>query len=541
MSIESTATDATRAPFHGEDATILPAPTTTLARLLAMVGSNKSVLELGGDAESLSRLLAASGCRVVSVQPHQEGRDRTEPHCERVIVGDVELLDLERETAIARFDVVLAPDLLTRVKDPGALLRKIARLLQPCGCVVAAVPNVAHVSVRLSVLAGRSPYDGEVTSPSHLRFYTREILTRLFDDAGFAIARLERQQETVASAGPDPGAFVMPDLVKALREDADARTSHFIVAAYHLPSPAGGTLRIAVNELREHCEELEVGVAAGARTIEELRMEVSRYQRAIEQHEDAVRGLNAQALRRDEIVQSLSLQLDQHRAELSRMTGLLEQSRAELRATAAELDRLRLDVTAATDRVERERGAVASVRETACRVAAEAAALRDARSLRVARWLRGDPDLWERVPAGLAALKRDAIQYGFRSKGYALRESVNLQSGHIIYPFPVRLNGVRGVALQVAVPAPGCGGVIGAELISPSNDVVTRGTVSLDLVSDQMPTVIQFAPTDVVGEGWALGVFVEDSPSPVRVLELQRCRLPIQSALVRRPFCSIVV
>jgi 2-polyprenyl-3-methyl-5-hydroxy-6-metoxy-1,4-benzoquinol methylase/uncharacterized coiled-coil protein SlyX len=532
MSIESTATDATRAPFHGEDATILPAPTTTLARLLAMVGSNKSVLELGGDAESLSRLLAASGCRVVSVQPHQEGRDRTEPHCERVIVGDVELLDLERETAIARFDVVLAPDLLTRVKDPGALLRKIARLLQPCGCVVAAVPNVAHVSVRLSVLAGRSPYDGDVTSPSHLRFYTREILTRLFDDAGFAIARLERQQETVASAGPDPGAFVMPDLVKALREDADARTSHFIVAAYHLPSPAGGTLRIAVNELREHCEELEVRVAGAARTIEELHIEVSGYQRAIEQHEDAVRGLNAQAQRRDEIVQSLSLQLDQHRADLSRMTGLLEQSRAEVGATAAERDRYRVEVAAPTHRIERE---------TACRVAAEAAALRDSRVMRVARWLRGDPDLWERVPAELAALKRDAIQYGFRRRGYALRESVNLQSGGIIYPFPVRLNGVRGVALQVAVPAPGCGGVIGAELIAPSNDVVTRGTLSLDVVSDQMPTVIQFGPTDLGDNGWGLRVFVADSPSPVRILEFQRYWLPIQRALVRRPFCSIVV
>ena len=68
-----------------------------------------------------------------------------------------------------------------------------------------------------------------------------------------------------------------------------------------------------------------------------------------------------------------------------------------------------------------ERRAVASMRENVYRVAAEAAALRDSRAIRVARWLRGEPDLWERVPARLAALKHDAIKYGFRRNGYALR------------------------------------------------------------------------------------------------------------------------
>jgi hypothetical protein len=164
--------------------------------------------------------------------------------------------------------------------------------------------------------------------------------------------------------------------------------------------------------------------------------------------------------------------------------------------------------------------------------------------MRVARWLRGDLDLWERVAPESAVLKRDAIQYGFRRNGYALRESLNLQGSSLLYPLfplPAPLSGARGVALQVAVAVPGCGGVIGAELISPSNEVVTRGTLSLDLVLDQLPTVIQFEPADVGGDGWGLRVFVTDSPSPVRILEFQRCRLPIQRMLLRRPFCSIVV
>src|SRR5262249_827259 len=187
MAIDSTANDAARAPSHGEDANGPSAQTTITARLLAMVGRDKAVLEMGGEAESLSQLLTARGCRVVSVQPHAEGCNRAAAYCERVILGDVELLDLDRETAGAQFDVVLAADLLTAVKDPGALPRKIASLLHPFGCVVAAVPNVAHLSVRLSMLAGRSPYDSGVTNSSHLRFYTRDVLVSLFDDAGFGI------------------------------------------------------------------------------------------------------------------------------------------------------------------------------------------------------------------------------------------------------------------------------------------------------------------------------------------------------------------
>jgi hypothetical protein len=240
----------------------------------------------------------------------------------------------------------------------------------------------------------------------------------------------------------------------------------------------------------------------------------------------------------------------------------LDASRAELAAASAALTRQCADVAAATERLERERekaartraqlatltadlqverATVASLRKRACRVAGEAAVLRDARVMRVARWLRGDEDLWERVPAESAALKRDAIRYGFRKKGYALRQSANLQRGGIVYPLDIRVNGARGVALQIVVAVPGCGGVIGAELISPSNKVVTRGTLSLDFVTGQVPAVIKFQPTDVSGPDWRLRVFVKDSPSPVRILEFQRYRLPIARSLTRRPFCSIMV
>jgi SAM-dependent methyltransferase len=248
------------------------------------------------------------------------------------------------------------------------------------------------------------------------------------------------------------------------------------------------------------------------------------------------------------LVRHREAETDTSRAELAAASAALNRQGAEMSAAMERLERerdkaarTRAQLATLVAELEAERATVASLRKRACRVAGEAAVLRDARVMRVARWLRGDKDLWERLPAESAELRRDAIRYGFRRKGYALRESVNLQRGGIEYSLDIDVKGARGVALQIAVAVPGCGGVIGAELISPSNKIVTRGKLSLDLVTGGVPAVIKFQPTDVSGRGWRLRVFVKKSPSPVRILEFQRYRLPTARSLTRRPFCSIAV
>jgi len=57
--------------------------------------------------------------------------------------------------------------------------------------VIVSVPNVAHLWVRLSLLAGRFHYtDRGILDRTHLRFFTRRTLLELLRAAGLTVVEL---------------------------------------------------------------------------------------------------------------------------------------------------------------------------------------------------------------------------------------------------------------------------------------------------------------------------------------------------------------
>src|SRR5438067_1525746 len=166
----------------------------THAKVVRLIGPGKRVLELGPATGYMSRVLQERGCRVVGIELNPAMAARAAAFCERIIAGDLESLDLERELGDDRFDAIVAADVLEHLRDPLAILRRLKPYLCPNGVVVASLPNVAHGSVRLALLGGRFPY-GErgLLDRTHLRFYTREGIESLFEEAGLAIGHLERQ------------------------------------------------------------------------------------------------------------------------------------------------------------------------------------------------------------------------------------------------------------------------------------------------------------------------------------------------------------
>ena len=58
----------------------------------------------------------------------------------------------------------------------------------PDGRLVASIPNVRHHSVVRSLLEGNWTYESAgLARPTHLRFFTRREIEKLFFRAGFAI------------------------------------------------------------------------------------------------------------------------------------------------------------------------------------------------------------------------------------------------------------------------------------------------------------------------------------------------------------------
>lgn len=211
----------------------------THAKVVRLVGTDRDVLELGCATGHMSRVLRDRGCRVVGVEIDQHAATLAAPFCERVIVGDLDRLDLGGELGDKRFDVLVAADVLEHLKNPTRILASLREHLQPDGYVVASIPNVAHGSVRLALLGGSFPYaERGLLDRTHLRFYTHDTMVQLFEDAGYTIGWIERQEKPFElSEVPYSRAAAPEGVPDQLAADREALTYHFIVVAYPMPHP----------------------------------------------------------------------------------------------------------------------------------------------------------------------------------------------------------------------------------------------------------------------------------------------------------------
>jgi O-antigen biosynthesis protein len=204
------------------------------ALIIELLGLDKQVLDVGCATGNLAEVLAGRGCRVTGIDIDPEAARQAEKHCERVIVGDVESLDLGAELDEADFDVIVFGDVLEHLKDPLQTLRRFKPFLQTEGYVIASIPNIAHGSVRLALMQGRFRYRSlGLVDDTHLRFFTRETVEQLFDDAGFLIADLRRTTRGVFDTEIEIDREQLhPEVLRMVEEDPEASTYQFVLSAY---------------------------------------------------------------------------------------------------------------------------------------------------------------------------------------------------------------------------------------------------------------------------------------------------------------------
>jgi 2-polyprenyl-3-methyl-5-hydroxy-6-metoxy-1,4-benzoquinol methylase len=82
---------------------------------------------------------------------------------------------------------------LEHLADPWSVLRRFGERLAPGGTVVASIPNIAHHTVLRDLLRGRFDYqDAGILDRTHLRFFTRRSVLRLFEDANLEVIHFDR-------------------------------------------------------------------------------------------------------------------------------------------------------------------------------------------------------------------------------------------------------------------------------------------------------------------------------------------------------------
>ncbi len=113
------------------------------------------------------------------------------------------------------FDLVVAGDVLEHLPDPGAVLDRVAVLLSPAGSLLVSLPNVANVTVRLSLLLGRFPYAPRgILDATHLRFFTRRTARELLAARGLRVTWCAPTAMPAELAVPALGAPLLAPVVR---------------------------------------------------------------------------------------------------------------------------------------------------------------------------------------------------------------------------------------------------------------------------------------------------------------------------------------
>lgn len=160
---------------------------------VALVGADRQVLELGCSAGHVTRRLVDNGCTVVGIEIDPEMALAAEEFATSVIVADLDQVLPEELLEGRRFDTIVVGDVFEHLKRPTEVLRSLATLLEPGGRLIASVPNVTHVDVRLMLLTGLWRYqDGGLLDRTHLRFFDANGVAQLFSSGGFKVDRVER-------------------------------------------------------------------------------------------------------------------------------------------------------------------------------------------------------------------------------------------------------------------------------------------------------------------------------------------------------------
>ncbi len=252
-------------------------------KVLRLVGAPKRVLELGCAMGTMTQILQARGCAVTAIEIDAELAERARPFCDRLIVGDLEQLDLAACLGDDPFDVMIAADVLEHLKDPERCLNALRPFLKSDGFWVISVPNAAHSALVAQLLAGRFPYQEKgLLDFTHLRFFTRQDLDGLLLRTGYLPERWERHRVAPQHTELSHHWLALPEVLRQnLAAFPEADTYQFIVRAFN-STEAGRTVQLQTQNQQWQTEYADL-----ERAHEALKTRFAETDASLREHQKA--------------------------------------------------------------------------------------------------------------------------------------------------------------------------------------------------------------------------------------------------------------
>jgi len=150
------------------------------------------VLELGcGEGAFGAAVKDQCNAEVWGIEIHSDAAAIASGVLDKVIVGDLE--PSIESLPESYFDVLVCNDVLEHLVDPVEILSQLRSKLKPGGVVVASIPNIRFIPAILTIVVRKDfpSEDAGIFDRTHLHFFTRKSIVRMFDSAGFEVNRLK--------------------------------------------------------------------------------------------------------------------------------------------------------------------------------------------------------------------------------------------------------------------------------------------------------------------------------------------------------------
>lgn len=159
-------------------------------QIIELVGRNKKVIDVGCNKGYLSSKFKENGCYVVGIEADLESANIAKKICDEIVIGDIEQME-KLQYPDNYFDCMVLADVLEHLKNPEKALLVLKRYLNTKGFIVASLPNIARIDIRLNLLFGKFDYtETGILDRTHLRFFTLTNAKKLFTDCGYKILQV---------------------------------------------------------------------------------------------------------------------------------------------------------------------------------------------------------------------------------------------------------------------------------------------------------------------------------------------------------------
>ena len=154
------------------------------------------ILDIGCSIGTLgSQIKQRQKAKVVGIELDKKMAKKAEEKLDRVIIGNIELINLKDYYPLCYFDCIIFADVLEHLKDPWKILENCKDFLNENGCVISSIPNVRHYSTLYNLLIkGYWPYrERGIHDINHLRFFTKKNISEMFKKCGLNIVTFDKK------------------------------------------------------------------------------------------------------------------------------------------------------------------------------------------------------------------------------------------------------------------------------------------------------------------------------------------------------------